>query len=132
GFSLGRGPVGNVWLFRNDIPDDLAGKLDELCQSEPLVKDLMRPPSVASAIRAALEGYVRVTREYRGPAYLIPEGTRAPSDAVLITKEKRRVLEAGFPEMLPPLAADVDIGPVTAAVLNGSAVAYCHRPGLTA
>jgi len=123
---MGRGPDGNVWLFRDDIPDDLARKLDELCRSEPLAKDLMRPPIVASAIRAALEGYVRVTREYRGPAYLIPEGTRAPSDAVLITKEKRRVLEAGFPEMLPPLAADVDIGPVTAAVVNGSAVSICY------
>src|SRR5204863_8730063 len=62
----------------------------------------------------------------RGPAYLIPEGNRAPRDAVLITKEKRGVLEAGFPEMLPPLAADVDIGPVTAAVVNGSAVSICY------
>src|SRR5437773_9049050 len=125
-FFMGRRPDGNVWLFRDDIPDDLAVKLDELCQSEPLVKDLMLPPSVASAIRAALERRVHVTREYRGPAYLIPEGTRAPSDVVLITKEKRRVLEAGSPEMHPPLAADVDIGPVTAAVAHGSAVSICY------
>ena len=125
-FFMGRRPDGNVWLFRDDIPEDLTRKLEELCRSEPLTKDLMRPPSVALAIRAALEGHSPVTREYRGPAYLIPEGTRAPSDAVLITKEKGRVLEAGFPWMLPPLKADVDIGPVAAAVVDGSAVSICY------
>src|SRR2546430_4036535 len=126
GFFMGRRPDGNVWLFRDDIPEDLTRKLEELCRSEPLTKDLMRPPSIALAIRAALEGHGPVTREYRGPAYLIPEGTGAPSDAVLITKEKGRVLEAGFPWMLPPLKADVDIGPVAAAVVDGSAVSICY------
>src|SRR5207247_7677360 len=92
---MGRGPDGNVWLFRDDIPDDLARKLDELCRSEPLAKDLMRPPIVASAIRAALEGYVRVTREYRGPAYLIPEGTRPPGTPAWLPKRGRRGRRTG-------------------------------------
>src|SRR3989442_15469143 len=62
----------------------------------------------------------------RGPAYLNPERTQEPTDAVLITKERGSVLEAGFPWMLPHLMADVDIGPVTAAVVNGSAVSICY------
>jgi RimJ/RimL family protein N-acetyltransferase len=45
---------------------------------------------------------------------------------VLITKEKGSMLEAGFPWKLPHLTADADIGPVTAAVVNGSAVSICY------
>ncbi len=39
------------------------------------------------------------------------------------------MLRAGFPWMLPHLMADIDIGPVTAAVVNGNAVSisYCAR-----
>ncbi len=125
-FFMGRSHDGNVWLFRHDIPDYLTRKLEVLCRSEPSAKDLMRPPRVASAIRAALQGHSPITREYRGPAYLIPEGTQEPTDAVLITQEKGRMLEAGFPWMLPHLTADIDIGPVTAAVVNGSAVSICY------
>jgi len=125
-FFMGRWHDGNVWLFRDDIPDDLTRKLEKLCRSEPSTKDLMRPPRVASAIRGALEGHGPITREYRGPAYLIPEGTQAPTDAMLINAEKCRMLEAGFPWMLPYLTADLDIGPVTAAVVNGSAASICY------
>src|SRR3989442_2030372 len=122
----GRRQDGNVGLFRQEIPDDLARKLEVLGRSEPSAKALIRPPRVASAIRAALEGHGPITREYRGPAYLIPEGTQAPTDAVLITKERGRMLEAGFSWMIPHLMAGVDIGPITAAVVNGSAVSICY------
>jgi hypothetical protein len=123
---MGRRHDGNVWLFRNDIPDDLTRKLEVLCRSEPSAKDLRRPPRIASAIRGALQRHSPILREYRGPAYLVPEGTQAPTDAVLITKEKGRMLEAGFPWMLPHVTGDVDIGPVTAAVVNESAVSICY------
>src|SRR3989442_4498838 len=125
-FFMGRRHDGNVWLFRHDIPDDLARRLEVLCRSEPSAKDLIRPPRVASAIRAALEGHRPITQEYRGPAYLIPERTQAPTDGVLITKERGRMLEAGFSWMIPHLMAGVDIGPITAAVVNGSAVSICY------
>ena len=131
-FFMGRRQDGNVWLFRHDIPDDLARTLEGLCRSEPPAKDLMPPPGVASAIRAALQGHRPITREYRGPAYLIPEGTPEPTDAGLITKEKGRMLEGGFPWMLPHLTADVEIGPVTAAVVNESAVSICYCARLSA
>ena len=125
-FFMGRTHGNNVWLFRHDIPDDLTHELEVLCLSEPSAKHLMRPPGIATAIRAALQTRGPITREYRGPAYLIPEGTQEPTDAALITKERGRMLEAGFSWMLPHLTADVDIGPVTAAVVNGSAVSICY------
>ena len=125
-FFMGRRHDGNVWLFRRDLPDRLTRKLEMLCRSEPPAKDLMRPPGVASAIRAALHGQSPITREYRGPAYLIPEGRQAPIDAVFITKEKGGLLEAGFPWLLPHLRADLDLGPVTAAIVKGSAASICY------
>jgi len=36
------------------------------------------------------------------------------------------MLEAGFSWMIPHLMAGVDIGPITAAVVNGSAVSICY------
>ena len=86
-FFMGRRRDGNVWLFRDDLPDEQTRRLEVLCRSEPSTKDLRRPPRFAPEIRAALQGLGPITREYRGPAYLIPEGTEAPPYAVLITKE---------------------------------------------
>ncbi len=125
-FFMGRSHAGNVWLFRHDVPHDVTRRLEVLCRSEPSATDLMPGPRVAPAIRAALQGDGPITREYRGPAYLIPEGTRTPTDAVVITKEKGHMLEAGFPWMLPHLTTEADIGPVTAAIMNGSAVSICY------
>src|SRR5437867_609669 len=93
-FYMGRRHDGNVWLFRDDLPDEQSRELEVLCRSEPSTKDLRRPPRVAPEIRAALQGLGPITREYRGPAYLIPEGTQAPTDAVSITKKDGRMLEA--------------------------------------
>src|SRR6266545_7465365 len=62
-FFMGRRHDGNVLLFRHDVPDDLTRRLEVVCRSEPLATDLMRPPRVASAIRAALQDHGPITRE---------------------------------------------------------------------
>ena len=124
-FFMGRTPKGNVWHFRHDFPDELTRELEVLCRSEPLANHLMRPPGIATAIRAALRAHGPVTREERGPAYLITESVKTPTDAVVITKGNRHLLEIGFPWMLRHILPDIDIGPVTAAVKNGSAVSIC-------
>lgn len=125
-FFMGRTLQGNVWLFRHDLPDELLRELGVLCGSEPTAVDLMRPPRAAPAIRAALQAHAPITMEERGPAYLIPESVRAPTDAVLITKGNGHLLQAGFPGLLRRILADIDIGPISAAVLQGRAVSICH------
>lgn len=125
-FFMGRTLQGNVWLFRHDIPEDLKRELEVLCLSEPVAKHLSHPPRMAAAIRAALRARGPITREYRGPAYLIRGGAEAHADGVLITKGNGHMLEIGFPWMLPHIMADVDIGPVTAVVVNGRAVSICY------
>jgi len=121
---MGRTHRGNVWLFRRDLQEDAAGELEALCRSEPTAKDLIRPPLIRKAIRAALQARGPIIREYRGPAFLIPEGTKETGDAVLITKENGHLLEVGFPWIVRYITADV--GPVTAAVVNGNAVSICY------
>src|SRR6266540_527681 len=125
-FCMGRTRNRHVWLFRHDTSADLIRELEVLCSSEPSAKDLMRPPSIATAIRAALQARGPITREYRGPAFLIPEGGQAPPNAVLITRGNGDLLEHGFPWMLEHITADIDIGPVSAAVVNGSAASICY------
>src|SRR5436853_6463984 len=71
-FFMGRRPDGNVWLFRDDIREDLTRKLEELCRPEPRTKDLMGPQSVALAFRAAFEGPGQQTADDRAPASLVP------------------------------------------------------------
>ena len=87
-------------------------------------KDLGRPPRIREAVRAGLEAPGSIIREYRGPAFRIPEGTRATGDPVLITKENSHLLDAGFPWIIRSITADV--GPVAAAVVQGKAVSICY------
>src|SRR3989442_15935655 len=72
-FFMGRTHGNNVWLFRHDMPDCLTHEIEDLCLSEPAAKRLIGPRSIATEVRAALQSRAPITREYRGPAYLIPE-----------------------------------------------------------
>jgi GNAT acetyltransferase-like protein len=130
-FFLGRTVRGNVWHFRYDLPVELTQKLDDLCRSEPITEDLMRPPRAAVPVKSALQEHSPITKEERGPAYLIPKGMRMPPDVVLIAKENVDILQDGFPWMLRYIQADMDLGPVVAAVVKGNAVSICYCARLT-
>lgn len=123
-FYMGRTPEGNFWRFRYDLPRDTVQQLEPLCQSEPVSADLVSPPRTYAAIRAILHEHTPVQDEYRGPAYLIPDGVRAPDNVVLISETNAHLLQIGFPWMLP-LPQHRDIGPIAAAVTRGIAVALC-------
>lgn len=125
-FFMGRTLQRNVWHFRSDLPDDLTRELEFLCRSEPIAPNLARPPSIAVAIRAKLQPYAPIIREEQGPAYWIPEGGRAPQESVLITKRNAHILQTEFPRMRGLLMDDVDVGPITAVLAQGSAVSICY------
>ena len=125
-FFMGRTPEGHVWRFRHDLPGERVRELEDLCRSEPRAEDLRRPPSIAPAIRAALQASGPTVREYRGPAFWIPEAARAAARAVRVTKAKAHLLDARFPWMKRPLESGADIGPVTAVVVDGEAVSLCY------
>jgi RimJ/RimL family protein N-acetyltransferase len=123
---MGRTLQGNVWHFRFDLPDDLTRELEFLCRSEPVASDFAHPPSVTAAIRAKLLGHAPIIREERGPAYLISESVRAPNDSVLISKGNAHFLQGEFSWVLRLILNDVDIGPVTAIILQDAAVSICY------
>lgn len=125
-FFMGRTLQGNVWYFRNDLPDDLTSEIGFLCRAEPVASNFARPPSVTAAIRAKLNEHRPIFREERGPAYLIPESVRAPKESFLIAKGNAYLLQAEFPWMLRRILDDVDVGPITAVVSRGDAVSICY------
>lgn len=125
-FFMGRTLHGNVWHLRHDLPAEVIGDLEQLCRSEPVTPDLRSPPRAAPAIRARLQAHAPVTLEERGPAYWIPESVRAPRDVVQITKENGQLLEAAFPWLLRRILNGIDVGPVVASVVKGTAVSTCY------
>lgn len=130
-FYMGRTVRGNVWHFRHDLPDELVRKLELICRSEPITDDLGRPARATAAVRTTLQVHSLMAKEERGPAYLIPSRMERPTGTVLITKENGVVLKNGFPWMLRHVLSDIDIGPVAASVVDGTAVSICYCARLT-
>jgi len=125
-FFMGRTPQGNVWHFRRDLPDELTRDLERLCRSEPVAVDFTRPPRITAQIRAALQAHAPIIREERGPAFRIPASVSALKDVVRITKGNGHLLHDGFPWLLRRIQDDVDVGPVVAVVVQGTAVSTCY------
>ncbi|MBI1257124.1 MAG: GNAT family N-acetyltransferase [Chloroflexi bacterium] len=127
-FFLGRSAGGNVWRTRYDLPDELAAELGRLASTEPVASDLRAAPRHESAYRTLLEAHAPVAGIYAGPAYFLPQDD-TPSDAVTITQENVSVLETHFDWLVTTLA---DYAPVSAAVVDGAAVAVCFCSRITA
>lgn len=127
---MGRTKAGNRWRFRYDLPDDLMRDLDELCRAEPAAENLAEPPVQADAIRAVLQAYAPIVEELRGPAYWIPDHVPVLAGAVLITEANAQVLDGHFPWKRTSRAG-LTTGPVTAAVVDNSAVSICYCARLT-
>jgi hypothetical protein len=130
-FFMGRTLEGNVWRFRHDLPDDVVHDLEQLCRSEPIAVNLADSPMNAAAIREVLHAHAPITHEERGPAYWIPDGVQAPAQVVLVSEANAYLLEANFPWKLTSRSG-FKTGPLTAAVLQGSAVSICYCARLTA
>jgi hypothetical protein len=130
-FFMGRALQGNVWRFRQGLPDDLVCDLEQLCRSEPIAVHFAAPPINAAAIRAALHTHAPIVDEERGPAYWIPDSIRAPAEVVLVSETNAYLLEANFPWKLTSRSS-FKTGPLVAAAVQGSAVSICYCARLTA
>jgi len=123
-FYRGRTPHGNVWRFRYDVPAATVEKLEQLCQAEPLTSDLESLPQHYTALRAVLQEQAPLKDEYRGPAYWMPEDGQTAANVVLISETNADLLRAAFPWLLA-WVGDSSLGPIAAAVAQGSAVSVC-------
>jgi RimJ/RimL family protein N-acetyltransferase len=129
-FFMGRSSVGNIWRFRDDLPDDVMLELDALCRAEPVTVDLEPEPIQAAPIRAVLRRHAPITDEYRGPAYSLPEPSSAARGAVIVTEENAQVLEQHFPWKLTSRNR-LKTGVLVATLVDGSAVSICFCARLT-
>jgi hypothetical protein len=129
-FFMGRTPHGNFWRFRYDLSATTVEKLERLCQAEPVTSDLAAPPQNYAAIKAVIAEHLPIheQKDFRGPAYWIPEGVQPPgtisANVQLISKANVELLQGPFAWM-PPLMAEGDVGPVAAAIDDDRAVSLC-------
>lgn len=130
-FWMGRTAVGNQWAVRHDLSTQTVEALDTLCHAETPATDLRQPAEQADAIKALLSTEAPIRHEYQGPAYWLPKPTVISPQTTQITTANAALLHRHFADLLEPYPYH-EIGPVTAVVEAGSAVAvaFCARiPG---
>ena len=125
-FFLGRTRQGNVWRFRQDLPQALCSKLESLCEAETAASE--RPQYEAAYIRM-LAAHSPIKQIWLGPAYLFPHRLEAASEAIQINEQNSHLLKNGLQDWLPDVATQQ---PFVARVVNGQAVAVCASVRITA
>lgn len=121
---LGRSGDGNVWALRHDLDAETSEVLRRLCAAEPR---LIIPSAGSSPVcrEHVLELLGPVESEYRGPAYVLPDGLPTDDRAREVTADERALWCDAFPW----LAAEFDaVAPVAIAFACGRPAAICHSP----
>ena len=119
---LGRSTGGNLWRFRDDVPDDLIAALEPLLMREPISQDVAAVPTVQVEIVAALAQHQPIVEVYAGPAWRLPDGPPAPGRSALVTPGDADALRSHFPTLAENLAV---MSPCAAVVEGGAAVSVC-------
>jgi RimJ/RimL family protein N-acetyltransferase len=121
---LGRTTSGNMWRFRDDLPNNLIENLENLLSKEPPLKSkkLNAAPKKEGEIKALLEEHRPIEKVWSGPAYYFSQTPRPPDDTVAITKFNKALLQGP----LVPWGEDVDGGlPLFASLEGGEVAAVC-------
>lgn len=109
---------GNLWRTRHDLPPEFAAELEYFAAQEPVGIDHL--PRHAGDYAAVLGKNAPIIGSHAGPAFYLPE--LAPSGkAVPITPQNIHLLQTHFAW----LSRVDDYAPVSAVVVDGSAVAIC-------
>ena len=125
---LGRTRAGNLWRFRNDLPDDLVAALDRRLAREPIAADLSQPPACYDDLYDLLQSQAPVAAIWAGPAWRFPDEIAVPTGVVAITPANSDLLRAHFPWAAREIAA---LLPCYAVVQGGAAVSICRSVRLT-
>ena len=120
-FFLGCTAEGNIWRVRQDIPRDLAARLDEIAGREPVEAELPQRPRVADEIVALLRVLLPVTAETGGPAFFVGEAVPILEGVVRIERDDVAMLEH-FSWLVPELD---DRRPCCVVLQDGIAVSLC-------
>jgi len=121
-FFLMRTGESAIVRFRQDVPDDLAARLTELCAAERLSD----PPSERPAHECEyLHALARTERVWAGPAFTFPDDLPVFTAAIAaIDEQSAGLLGDGFGDWV----ADVPRRqPFAAVIEEGRAVSICGR-----
>jgi hypothetical protein len=126
---LGRTRRGNVWRFREDLPENLIGELDSLCAAEPPVNtEFNELPYHRDSYVRLLDRHAPVERVSTGPAYHFPENITPSRNPVAIAEDDAEILRGGFEELVAELPA---WQPFVALLVNKRAVSVCRSVRIT-
>jgi RimJ/RimL family protein N-acetyltransferase len=126
---LGRTRAGNVWRFRNDLPECLTRELNLLCADEPPVNsDFRKPPRHVEKYVQLLQKHAPVERVSAGPAYYFPEDVAPSRQPTAVTEKRAEKLQGGFEKLIAELPA---WQPFVALIEEGRAVAVCRSVRIT-
>lgn len=128
-FYLASTPESKMARFRTDLPDDLAEKLQQLCDNEPATTDLLRVPTYQDEYVRLLESHEPVERVWAGPAYLFPSEITPGTQPVAINEENADLLRGGLEEWIPDVPHR---HPFMAMIEDGRAVSVCASVRITA
>lgn len=121
---VGRSSETTVWSVRNDVDPRTAAALHELCAGEAALcePDPDRPPACRERV---LKRLAPVAAEWRGPAWVLPEGLPRDDRARLLTRPEADAWRGPFPWIAEGFGA---VEPVAVAFDGGRPAAVCHSP----
>jgi RimJ/RimL family protein N-acetyltransferase len=125
-FFLGRTNVGNIWRFRDDVPDKLVNELTALCLED--TGDIALEPKHKEKYLELLAARETVTQIWQGPVYWCSQPVKPSVQPVAITEDNAHLLEGGLESWLPDVPHRQ---PFLATLQNGKAVSVCASVRIT-
>lgn len=130
-FFFGRTKSGNLWRIRHDVPQNIAGKLEELAVSEALNDDLAAMPTNLSAFLEALQTDHSPIPVTGGPAYRFPAEIPTPTNVVRITRSSIHFLRRMTTDLREIEEEFDQREPRSVMIEDGAAVSICNSARLT-
>ncbi len=123
-FYFGRSAAGNIWRFRDDLPNRTVDALEARCRREPVAADLRAPP-VFLADYLALLG----AKNYEsGPAYVFESFRQPLREVLVLTPQMADRLDGAFRDLRAELPA---WQPFCALAVDGQIVSVCRSVRIT-
>jgi len=111
-----------IWNFRYDVPDDIAARVERLCEQEPKGDPPSRLPAHYHRYLRLLALHASVENIRAGPVYMFRRDVLTSEFLISIDQNNADLLRGGFEDWLPDVPHRQ---PFKAVVEDGHAVSLC-------
>lgn len=125
-FFLGQTSQGNVWRFRQDLPQTVCDKLSALCKAEEFSTSA-RPIHQTEYLQL-LAAHAPIEKIWLGSAYWFAHPVRDDDGTIFIDAQNTHLLQGGLQEWIPDMRYQQ---PAVALLVDGQAVAICASVRIT-